>query len=198
MKDKNGIGVLCENEMKERPILFSVPMVRAILDGKKTMTRRIYKPHFNSWQVGDRLWVRETFCVWFPERTEGMKDWDLDNPQIAYRADDNPEIESAIQYGAEQYRDFGDDDYLRAWEPSIFMPRKYSRILLEITELKKERIKDCSNEDAVREGFIRNIEFWEYFWEMNSKLYPQGVDEMLLMVNPEVLVIGFKVLEVKK
>ena len=150
--------------MKERPILFSAPMVRAILDGKKTMTRRICKPRFDSWQVGDRLWVKETYSLSFGDK-------------VVYRAS------QCISFN---------------WKPSIFMPRKYSRILLEITELKKERIKDCSNEDAVREGFIRNIEFWEYFWKMNSKLYPQGVDIMVLMANPEVLAIGFKVLEVKK
>ena len=149
--------------MKERPILFSVPMVRAILDDKKTMTRRIYKPRFDKWKVGDRLWVRETYTL----------------------------IHGRVDYAAtcdiKSYR----------WRPSIFMPRRLSRILLEITELKRERIRDCSNEDAIREGFFRNVEFWEYFWKMNAKRYPQGVDEMLLMDNPEVLAIGFKVLKVK-
>ena len=150
--------------MKDRPILFSAPMVRAILDGKKTMTRRIYKPRFDSWRVGDRLWVRETYT-----RIHG---------RAVY----------AATCDIECYR----------WRPSIFMPRRFSRILLEITEVKRERIRDCSNEDAIREGFLRNIEFWEYFWKMNAKLYPQGVDEMLLLDNPEVLAIGFKVLNVKK
>lgn len=139
-------------------------MVRAILDGKKTMTRRIYKPRFDKWRVGDRLWVRETY--------------------------------SSVR-GRAVYAATCDTKCFR-WRSSIFMPRKLSRILLEITELKRERIRDCSNEDAIREGFLRNIEFWEYFWKMNAKLYPQGVDEMLLMVNPEVMAIGFKVLEVKK
>lgn len=175
--------------MKDRPILFSAPMVRAILDGKKTMTRRIYKPRFDSWKVGDRLWVRETFCVWIPERTAGMEDWDWDNPQIVYRADDNPEIESAIQFGAELYHDFGEDDYLRAWGPSIFMPRRFSRILLEITELKRELLRDVSEADALREGFENNREFLDYFEKINPEMKGQ---------NPEVLAIGFKVLEVKK
>lgn len=160
----------------DRPILFSAPMVRAILDGKKTMTRRIYKPRFDKWAVGDRLWVKETFGEFGGE--------------VFYRA----EKKSAEYY---EYLSRLADDRAK-WKPSIFMPRELSRILLEITELKRERIRDCSNEDAVREGFLRNIEFWEYLWEMNSKRYPQGADEMVFMDNPEVLAIGFKVLEVRK
>lgn len=175
--------------MKDRPILFSAPMVRAILDNKKTMTRRVYKPKFDRWKVGDRLWVRETYVEYCPEKTEGMEDWDWDNPQIAYRADDNPEIESAIQFGAELYHDFGEDDYLRAWKPSIFMPRKYSRILLEITDIKRELLRDISGDDAKREGFDNRQEFLDYFEEINPEMKGQ---------NPEVVAIGFKVLEVKK
>ena len=170
--------------MKERPILFSAPMVRAILDGKKTMTRRIYKPRFDSWQVGDRLWCKETYLIAHN---------DSNNKKIIYAATDPNLLGIGFDYAVK----CSSKTQLPIWKPSIFMPRKYSRILLEITELKKEHIKDCSNEDAVKEGFLRNIEFWEYFWKMNSKLYPQGVDEMVLMVNPEVLAIGFKVLEVK-
>lgn len=170
----------------DRPILFSAPMVRAILDGKKTMTRRIYKPRFDKWQVGDRLWVKETF-VEFAKRCAPSGDFDYNNIQIAYRAT----TPNALEFNNV---DFIDDC---KWRPSIFMRRELSRITLEITELKRERIRDCSNEDAVREGFLRNIEFWEYLWEMNSKRYPQGADEMVFMDNPEVLAIGFKVLEVR-
>lgn len=180
----------------DRPILFSGPMVRAILDGRKTMTRRVYKPRFDKWKVGDRLWVRETYVEYCPEKTEGMEDWDYDNPQVAYRATEPDFFKDC--FDAESRREYDEEGKVSRWRPSIFMPRRLSRILLEITELKRERIRDCSNEDAIREGFLRNIEFWEYFWKMNAKLYPQGVDEMLLMVNPEVLTIGFKVLEVKK
>ena len=77
-------------------------MVRAILAGKKTMTRRAWKAHFKNWKVGDRLWVRETYCTYLSDKTDG----------------EEPE-----------------ENYVSRWRPSIFMPRKYSRILLEITDL---------------------------------------------------------------
>ena len=141
--------------MKDRPILFSAPMVRAILNGKKTMTRRIYKPRFDKWRVGDRLWVRETYVL------------------IHGRAD------YAATCDIKSYR----------WRPSIFMPRKLSRILLEITDIKCELLREISEDDAKREGFETRQEFLGYFEKINPEMKGK---------NPEVVAIGFKVLEVKK
>lgn len=139
----------------DRPILFSSPMVGAILDGIKTMTRRVYKPRFDKWKVGDKLWVRETYT--------------LIHGRAVYAA--TCDIES--------YR----------WRPSIFMPRRFSRILLEITELKRELLRDVSEADALREGFENNREFLDYFEKINPEMKWE---------NPLVLAIGFKVLEEKK
>ena len=141
--------------MKERPILFSAPMVRAILDGKKTMTRRIYKPKFDKWKVGDGLWVRETYTL-----IHGQADY-------------------AATCDIKSYR----------WRPSIFMPRKYSRILLEITDIKREALRDISEDDAKREGFDNRQDFLSYFEKINPEMKGQ---------NPEVVAIGFKVLEGKR
>ncbi|WP_374005548.1 hypothetical protein [Delftia lacustris] len=150
--------------MKERPILFSGPMVRALLAGTKTQTRRIVKPqpdsthsgypYWNiggyraSWcrsaadggplepsnpllcpygQPGDRLWVRETFGHF--ERNENFKP----GCDVFYRAD-------------------GDCLELEPWRPSIHIPRWASRILLEITSVRIERLQDISHEDARAEG----------------------------------------------
>ena len=133
--------------MKERPILFSAPMVRALLAGTKTQTRRIIKPQhlafFNQdaaamlsdWnerplpygQTGDRLWVRETFGHF--ERNQHFKP----GCNVYYRADGN-----CLE--------------LEPWRPSIHMPRWASRITLEITSVRVERLQDISEADAQAEG----------------------------------------------
>lgn len=169
--------------MKERPILFSAPMVRALLNGSKTQTRRIMKVQpdesdrvtvepfyqtvvdrsgeeqpgpqiFGAWwadgecglkspygQPGDRLWVKET--GWQrPERTpkmmrEGADTW-------------APYYFDADGLSEQDHADF------KAWgfkrRPSIFMPRECSRITLEVTSVRVERLNDISYEDALAEG----------------------------------------------
>ena len=150
--------------MKERPILFSAPMVRAILSGAKTQTRRVVKqdreglldckptPAWDAfWQCvacpygqpGDRLWVRETFgdCTPGADAVVGTK-WE----RPWYRAD------------ADDYGLLGHDGegpvYVEdvRWRPSIHMPRWASRILLEITDVRVERVQDISDRDARDEG----------------------------------------------
>lgn len=149
--------------MKERPILFSATMVRAILEGRKTQTRRVLKhqpiictelpvllfpqsrdevieqtgyiwpnakeqiaalcPYGNP---GDRLWVRETWAFHpdFPESTR----------RAIHRAD------AGVEYDVPR------------WRPSIHMPRWASRIMLEITGVRVERLQDISESDAESEG----------------------------------------------
>lgn len=140
---------------KERPILFSGEMVRAILAGRKTQTRRVVKPaqtkpkiaslRVQAWiidgewfscpygQAGDRLWVRETWRkLACPRHDEGQPPGALCLcNQVQCRAD-------------------GDDG--GKWRPSIFMPRWASRITLEITGVRLERVQDLSEADAIAEG----------------------------------------------
>lgn len=165
--------------MKEHGMIFNDEMVRAILDGRKTQTRRIMKNQpagdrpdtpvsvrrlaegfqWHGWHgessifpcpfgaVNDRIWVRETFQgPLFDYEQMGSY---LENSSIfekpkfcVYKADGNPAPEF-----------FDADDNLRCcWRPSIHMPRWASRILLEITDVRVERLNSISEDDAQSEG----------------------------------------------
>ena len=146
--------------MKERPILFRGPMVRAILEGRKTMTRRVVAdkhmplvfaaalPALHEscpyGQPGDRLWVRESFQPLFADGIENH--WETNwktgkGYAISYPATD----------GIQEFVD-ADDNISSACKPSIPMPRWASRILLEITAIRVERLQDISEADARAEG----------------------------------------------
>lgn len=190
--------------MAERPMLMSAPMVRAILAGTKTQTRRIVKPQPTGFiggpgvimpngapaalipmddtvepfgrqiicpygQPGDQLWVRE---AWARTTVCGTE-------MIVYREGDNR------------------TDYGGPWKPGIHLFRKDSRITLEITGVRVERLQDISEEDAEAEGigFLRSIpdadetltarELFECLWESIN-----GADSWA--ANPWVWVIEFR------
>jgi hypothetical protein len=152
--------------MKERPILFSAPMVRALLAGTRTQTRRVLKglqpwgikdgkpewaiagtqPKCPYGQPGDRLWCKEAhaFSVIDPE---GL-DWcdDPENYDVIYRADEHQP--------AGGWRDSDGNVIQPKWRPSIHMPRWASRITLEVTGVRVERLQDISEADAMAEGIV--------------------------------------------
>ena len=144
--------------MADRPILFSAPMVRALLDGRKTQTRRVLKPPYGTlewlgngqWRPiytkafsGDRLWVRE---AWRPHYL-GDGVWDLD---VSYAADG----ERRRIYDGE----FGEKEW--AWPKAadrgnvspLHMPRWASRLTLTVIDVRVERLQDISEADAWSEG----------------------------------------------
>lgn len=154
--------------IKERPILFSAPMVRAILEGRKTVTRREVKrqaaldclaagfePAFlalpgNSdlcpyGKPGDRLWVRET---WYCDHFEVQKGPYL-QPVDMYDLDQSRE-DGELVYAADGLAPYEQEQ--PTWKPSIHMPRWVSRILLEITAVRVERLQDISRADIRAEG----------------------------------------------
>lgn len=170
--------------MKEHPILFSTPMVQAILAGRKTMTRRVVKHHplidcgFSDtfikhpdnyvaedcpYKVRAKIWVRETFGL--------LQEYDEHEP-IFYKAD----------YTQEDF----ETQVLPKWKPSIFMPRKFSRITLEITNARVERLQEITEEDAIKEGinyYLANggkqaeemsmkVQFSQLWDSINGKKYP--------------------------
>lgn len=152
--------------MKERGILFSAPMVRALLEGSKTQTRRALKGIAPGWpqaacpygQPGDRLWVRETFFAFgcWKTRYNAKK-----NRDEWYFVDMTLETGRTYQYAAEPLNvalAAGRGRAAAAWfqRPAIFMPRMASRLLLEVASVRVERLNDCSEADAAAEGWQRN------------------------------------------
>lgn len=143
--------------MKERPILFSGSMVRALLAGTKTQTRRIVKvpkrmegySHPSAagvdfscpygWRA-DRLWVRETWGIGYPDEDGGYF-------AIPWTGAD-PQKDGKVFYRA----DFSETDVQRPWKPSIHMSRWASRITLWITDVRVERLNGISAADARAEG----------------------------------------------
>ncbi|WP_152050928.1 hypothetical protein [Tautonia marina] len=171
--------------MKARPILFSAPMVRALLDGRKTQTRRIlkgstefkgpYNPAYleahrnaDGWkricpygQPGDLLWVRETFadvndhgCPAILYKADGVTldfmdiaDYLCEDGSLDY---DHPHIK---KYHYSQWiGDVESGEPYHGFHPSIHMPRWASRLTLELTGVRVERLQDISREDAIAEG----------------------------------------------
>ncbi|ENR4359565.1 hypothetical protein ACEVFK_001483 [Salmonella enterica] len=165
--------------MKERGMIFNGEMVRAILDGRKTQTRRIMKNQpagdypetpalirnvgtgfqwhglygessiFNCplGSIGERIWVRETYqgpLFDYEQMESYLEDSSkFEKPDFCvYRADGEP---------APEFYD-ADDNLHCGWRPSIHMPRWASRITLEITDVRVERLHSISEEDAQAEG----------------------------------------------
>ncbi|EIV6183988.1 hypothetical protein L9H89_003730 [Klebsiella aerogenes] len=220
--------------MKERGMIFNSEMVRAILDGRKTQTRRIMKiqPEHSGlglrrvtdskngsddgkyfWSssdacglkarsksftcpfgvVGDRIWVRETFqgpLFDYEQMESYLEDSSkFEKPEFCqYAADGKP---------APEYYD-ADDNLRHGWRPSIHMPRWASRILLEITDVRVERLASVSDEDAGKEGYPADpspfggpMDKWLWFRQLWDGIYP----EQSFKHNPWVWVIEFKRVE---
>ena len=208
--------------MKERPILFSTPMVQAILEGRKTQTRRILKPQiekreiFWNWngrtasnslehlcnvaipmycpygQPGDRLWVREKFA-------KTMGDFE---PEICFSffADDfhwswKPGKSPKGKTSC-QWRDPELSEGVK-WKPARYMPIEAARIWLEIEEVKVERLQDILEEDAKAEGVTPDIATDHpkgVYYAAFSDLWTKINGNGTWISNPWVWVVKFKVL----
>tara|TARA_R100000306_G_scaffold62433_2_gene70105 strand:- start:1950 stop:2519 length:570 start_codon:yes stop_codon:yes gene_type:complete len=186
--------------MSEKPILFNTEMVRAILDGRKTQTRRIIKPSFHMEQIdgelffedhwgeyleakdvslirkGDTLWVRET--VAFEDGLKHAKQmWAMgQSVEYYFKTDCSPET---------------------GWTPSIHMPKCVARIFLKVTNVRIERVQDISLYDAQHEGcpltdtnnfVISPIVWFQQLWDSINDKRGYGWDK-----NPWVWVYDFEV-----
>lgn len=145
--------------MTERPILFSGEMVRAIIAGRKTQTRRIVKPQPDCrvdgelyWNVGGhRLRPTATNPIRCPYGQPGDRLWVRETWRRAYAPGNGS---TGVIYRADAPRALGMDEYStrHAWHPSIHMPRLASRITLEIVSVRAEWLNDISEADAMAEG----------------------------------------------
>lgn len=164
-----------------KPIIFSTEMVRAILDGRKTQTRRVMKPQpkfegNDVWNYkgeffvtdesmqshlfhdvygnngspygsaypngGDKLWVRETWGAYRFEAVDGS----LEYPNVLYKADST----TKLFIGGLVWKYYQEDKF--RWRPSIHMPKAFSRITLEIKDVRVERVQDIKPKDCSKEG----------------------------------------------
>ncbi len=184
--------------VKERPILMSGAMVRALLDGSKTQTRRVMKHQITTFQTwgsgiprtvpgkwcvharfalphqkplvtdppgsddawypcpygkpGDRLWVRET---WKPTRVSPAIDGENRTVTYTYAAGGEQIVKVGVDCGWVAVGQMLNEKMkVGAWRPSIFMPRRASRLTLEIVSVSVERLQDISEEDAKAEGIV--------------------------------------------
>ena len=165
-----------------KPIIFSTPMVQAILDGRKTQTRRVIKDkditnwfdidvdgkpiayidqetgdsypptHRAKYQPGDILWVRETWQHLRIKKPHRAIPIDFNFIKYIYKADG--EIANS-------------DGTPFKWRPSIFMPRKAARIFLRVKEVSVERLIDISDSDVVNEGFQTKNDFFALWDKLN-------------------------------
>jgi hypothetical protein len=183
LAERERINVLVQAVTSERPILFSAQMVRALLAGTKTQTRRAVKgwqlewllppinfspeyvahPHNHACpygQPGDRLWVREAWA-----RTTVFPGAEM----VVYREGDNR------------------TDYGGPWKPGIHMFRRDSRITLEITGVRVERLQAISHNDAMAEGLAWDDAIHDY-----STLWDRINGEGAWAANPWVWVVEFR------
>jgi hypothetical protein len=199
---------------KERPILFSGAMVRAILDGRKTQTRRVCKPAANLTAVvrvqdpnergqrppywtpgwfGDEDGEAQFYCpygepgdrLWVRETWGFNPDFPGMHGRACYRADPGHEYDGI------------------KWKPSIHMPRSACRLVLEITGVRVARLNDCSPADAIAEGIAPELDGWMDYGNPGCQMCLDPVDSYRTLwdsingagawaANPWVWVIEFR------
>ena len=183
--------------MTIKPILFNTEMVRAILDGRKSVTRRVVKHDTNEilnspyhkkhpevedkqiisklcmppYQTEDVLYVRETWCL----RYDGEK--------YFYKADKNTQLEE---------KQLVDYDHV-SWKASIHMPKEAARIWLKVKGVRVERLQDITDEQAEKEGcndYTSTALGFSYLWD--STIKRTEIDRYGWDANPWVWVIDFE------
>lgn len=178
--------------MAIKPILFNTEMVRAILDGRKTCTRRIMKPQLTAYYgtqyikppygPGDILYVRETWCALPVNEAGHMRGHSV----YYYKADG----------------DLRPEGWRGNWHPSIRMPKEAARIWLKVTDVRVERLQNITIEGIRKEGleprfnvkdkFSDGIARGRFLELWNSTIKKSDLDRYGWDANPYVWVISFE------
>jgi hypothetical protein len=151
--------------VSEKPILFKGPLVRAILEGRKTVTRRIVKPQpirdgddLDDWYWSSPRYDNGDGCNFFHTDEDHAKElmatacpYGVAGDRLWVRESFGTQLGSFGE-SLEYVFKATDDERLGPWKPSIFMPRSASRLLLEIVSVRVERLQEISTEDACAEG----------------------------------------------
>lgn len=194
------------------PILFNTDMVRAILDGRKTVTRRVAKKipaethRIEPMQPFDGGALKFE-CHWggYMPDVQGFKDgmavvkppyqpgdilyvretWQY----IGFAGEDNGYVYKAPENG----KLWQEETEGWKWRPSIHMPKEAARIWLKVTDVRAERLQDISDEQLRKEGFIPEVQgHFKFKWTWNSTLKKSDIDRYGWDANPWVWVIGFE------
>lgn len=165
--------------MTDRPIIFSAPMVRALLEGRKTQTRRVlmkraatnalavFGPSFLQlpgnvdlvgYAIGDRLWVREAFSLDFGggHSIGGTGEWHY---SLEFRAGGSRDLYFSGDCEQDPYERLADTQ-VGDWRQSIHMPRWASRLTLIVTDVRVQRLWEITEDDAVAEGCGHDSDGW--------------------------------------
>jgi hypothetical protein len=183
--------------MKDTPILFSTPMVQAILEGRKTMTRRVVNPQPPHWTwnlyPSDKLQtkLRDGKYVNCPYGKPGDLLWVRESWRFAGGGFDGKPDTSVMSPNDFIYK--ADEDWNGPWKPSIHMPKSAARIWLEVTDVRVERLQEITETDAIAEGvrledskkWFKHTHVFEELWQSIN-----GPDSW--EANPWVWVVSFK------
>ena len=183
-------------------------MVQAIMEGRKTVTRRVVKSHKQPYNPEDVLYVRETWCKGKIEVGEESDGRDALYISQCTGEDDYLHKEYAVSH------DIGMEDV--KWKPAIHMPKEAARIFLKVTDVRIERLQDITNVQILNEGTNREaitrlinqipeetkeyvdgafrIE-WAQLWD--STIKKKDYDQYSWEANPMVWVVEFEKLEVE-
>lgn len=167
-----------------KPILFNTEMVRAILDGRKTQTRRVITPQpEKSGNLGLYRWKCYTDMVGESEVSSKLRN----SPLAKYTIGDILYVRETwgLSFGTDAVYYKADNEPIRiTWQPSIHMPKEAARIFLRVTDVRVERLQDITPAECVREGIPKEAFLSDWVWRKGAEVLGNIYD------NSELLEVG--------